>query len=107
MDNPAPEIPYKEKTDPFSSHSLIINRIKNLDPGTRILDVGTAGGTIGRRLKDKGLIVNGIEPIAAWADVAIPFYDALIAVLRPLRAISPDIAVKPLIELICQCTLSW
>jgi tRNA1(Val) A37 N6-methylase TrmN6 len=41
-------LPYQDKPDPWSSHSVILNWLAEFDPQTRILDVGTASGTLGR-----------------------------------------------------------
>ena len=77
MNNIQPRI-YLDKSRSFSSHSYIIARVLRFGPGTKILDIGTADGVVGKRIKGKGLILNGIEPVAHWAEIAKPFYNELI-----------------------------
>jgi 2-polyprenyl-3-methyl-5-hydroxy-6-metoxy-1,4-benzoquinol methylase len=68
---------YQDKLDPWSSHSIIVDYLKQFPPGTRILDVGTASGTIGRLCKDRAFIMRGIEPVASWAEISRPFYSEI------------------------------
>lgn len=49
---------YTEKHSPFSSHHRIIEAVR---PGTRVLDVGCAGGYIARALKERGCTVIGVD----------------------------------------------
>ena len=69
--------PYLDKPNQWSSHSQIISQLSSLKPGTRVLDIGTATGTIGRMGESLGLRLTGIEPNADWADTARPFYEAI------------------------------
>lgn len=69
---------YTNKTDPWSSHSYIIRIIQKYQSGIRILDVGTAGGTIGRACIGKEFILHGIESEVKWAVHAQPFYEELL-----------------------------
>ncbi len=66
-----------DKPGAWSSHSWIVGRLSRLAEGRKVLDVGTATGTIGRMCKGKGLIFDGIEPNPAWADAARPYYNKL------------------------------
>ncbi len=66
--------PYLDKPNKWSSHSQIIERLSVFSPGTRILDIGTATGTVGRMCRDTGLKFYGIEPNPQWAEKASPFY---------------------------------
>ena len=66
---------YKDKTDPWSSHTIIVNWLKRLPEGSIILDIGTASGTIGRLCNGIGLFRKGIEPNSDWAELARPFYE--------------------------------
>ena len=54
------EFQYPLKTDPYSSHGVILS---GLGPGRgrRLLDVGTAQGDLARGLKAQGFVVSGIE----------------------------------------------
>lgn len=64
-----PKFRYRLKTDPWSSHSIILSRL-GPGGGRRLLDVGTAQGELARLLSQQGFIVTGIEsnaPLAAHA----------------------------------------
>lgn len=70
--------PYLEKRSPWSSHSQIAGILRSFPAGTRVLDVGTADGIIGRMLgKDTPLRVYGIEPHAVWAKQAEQYYQGV------------------------------
>jgi 2-polyprenyl-3-methyl-5-hydroxy-6-metoxy-1,4-benzoquinol methylase len=49
---------YTEKFSPYSSHRRIIDSVA---PGSRVLDVGCAGGYMARALADKGCTVVGVD----------------------------------------------
>jgi hypothetical protein len=66
--------PYQAKLDPWSSHSVIAAQLENFPKGTRILDVGTASGTIGRICQGKGFVIRGIEPVKEWAELSREYY---------------------------------
>jgi len=57
---------YQTKLDPWSSHSQIAMQLADFPSGTRILDVGTATGVIGRICQGKGFVLRGIEPVKEW-----------------------------------------
>jgi hypothetical protein len=69
---------YVDKFHPNSSHMLIAHWLESYPAGTRILDVGTASGTIGRFCKGKQFFLSGIEPEKNYSKLALPFYDELI-----------------------------
>ena len=69
---------YEDKLDPWSSHSVIAELLSKFPAGTRILDIGTASGTIGRICQGKGFIMHGIEPMAEWANESQTYYDEIV-----------------------------
>lgn len=68
------ELRYAEKKDPWSSHSIILKWLRGFNPGTKVLDIGTATGMLGRNCVNYGFILKGIEPVPEWAEMARPFY---------------------------------
>lgn len=72
------ELPYIEKSDPWSSHSIIQNWLLGSPPGTKVLDIGTATGMLGRKFSESGFILKGLEPIRKWAELARPFYNEIL-----------------------------
>jgi len=72
-----PKLPYIDKEDPWSSHSIIAKWLKRLPEKSIILDIGTASGTIGRSCDEFGFVRKGIEPNPAWAELAKPYYEYL------------------------------
>src|SRR5262245_26966568 len=73
-----PDCPYVAKDDPWSSHAQIKSWLASMPAGTRILDVGAATGTLGKQFAGSGFVLSGIEPHAAWAEMARPYYNDLI-----------------------------
>lgn len=69
---------YFEKTDPWSSHSLIYKWLECYDEGTRILDIGTATGILGKKCVGLGFHLKGIEPVYEWAQAAKTYYDEIL-----------------------------
>jgi 2-polyprenyl-3-methyl-5-hydroxy-6-metoxy-1,4-benzoquinol methylase len=69
--------PYQDKPNRWSSHSQIVFYLGSLQQGTRVLDIGTATGTIGRMGRDLGLRLTGVEPNPEWANRARPYYEAV------------------------------
>ena len=49
---------YEEKSSPFSSHRKIVDVVT---PGSKVLDVGCAGGYVARALAEKGCTVVGVD----------------------------------------------
>lgn len=67
-------LPYLDKPSIWSSHSMIAARLHTLPDQSRVLDVGTATGTLARMCSDKKLHFFGVEPNVEWAEVASPMY---------------------------------
>lgn len=59
----APE-KYVWKEIPGSSHDLLRRRIRALQSGLRLLDLGAAGGHLGRAVRDRCGFLAGVEPDA-------------------------------------------
>jgi SAM-dependent methyltransferase len=58
------------------SHSLVHEQLRRrLPPGARVLEVRCATGTLGAALRQAGLRVTGVEPMAAAAALATPRLD--------------------------------
>jgi 2-polyprenyl-3-methyl-5-hydroxy-6-metoxy-1,4-benzoquinol methylase len=53
---------YAWKEIPGSSHDLLRRRIRALPPGLRLLDLGAAGGHLGRAVRDRCTFIAGVEP---------------------------------------------
>lgn len=68
-------LPYQDKPDPWSSHTVIADWVKTMPPDAQILDVGTASGTLARMCASTGQHWHGLEPVAAWGEIARPFYE--------------------------------
>ena len=66
---------YAWKEIPGSSHDLLRRRIRALPPGLRLLDLGAAGGHLGRAVRDRCEFLAGVEPDAALASSAREGYD--------------------------------
>lgn len=66
---------YKEKLDPWSSHSIIFTWIDQYQSSVRLLDVGTASGMLGKRFFNRGIHLTGIEINPDYAAIATPYYD--------------------------------
>ncbi len=64
---------YRLHRDPKSSHQQIAALLRRLRPQP-ILDVGAAQGLLGQMLQDDGLVLDAVEPNAAWAEHARPWY---------------------------------
>ena len=73
--NSQPDNQYIEKKDSWSSHAIIFEWLSHSAPGSKILDIGTASGMLGKRFKDFGFYLKGLEPIQKWAEEARPFYN--------------------------------
>jgi 2-polyprenyl-3-methyl-5-hydroxy-6-metoxy-1,4-benzoquinol methylase len=81
-------LPYVDKEDRWSSHGTIARWLRDLPQKSVILDIGCASGTIGRACNGLGFIRKGIEPNAAWAEMARPFYEEIS--VRPVDAVQDD-----------------
>jgi glycosyltransferase involved in cell wall biosynthesis len=71
----SPMAKYTEKHSPFSSHHRLVEAVR---AGTRVLDVGCAGGYIARALRERGCFVVGVDgrPDAAAEAACDRFYVA-------------------------------
>jgi len=58
-----------------SSHWYLRQWLAKLDSQTRVLDVGTADGVLGRLCADLDLLIWGVEPVSSWADRARGYYE--------------------------------
>ena len=66
---------YVWKEIPGSSHDLLRRRIRSLPPGLRLLDLGAAGGHLGRAVRDRCAFLAGVEPDGAIGASAREGYD--------------------------------
>jgi 2-polyprenyl-3-methyl-5-hydroxy-6-metoxy-1,4-benzoquinol methylase len=71
--NSLPDL-YAEKQEPYSSHTMIKKWLLSFPPGSRILDIGTAAGTMARICAGSGLLFFGIEANEQRALIARPYY---------------------------------
>jgi SAM-dependent methyltransferase len=71
-----PDSRYEFKPFKYSSHYWILNALRREKAPVRILDVGTAGGYLGKVWSAAGHSVTGIEYDAAAAEKARGYYDA-------------------------------
>jgi 2-polyprenyl-3-methyl-5-hydroxy-6-metoxy-1,4-benzoquinol methylase len=71
------DLPYFDKPSPWSSHSLIAGHLQGLPPRSKVLDVGTASGTLARMCQNGSLRLFGIEPNPDWARIASPLYEKI------------------------------
>ena len=53
---------YAWKEIPGSSHDVLRRRIRSLPAGFRLLDLGAAGGHLGRAVRDRCAYLAGVEP---------------------------------------------
>lgn len=66
---------YAWKEIPGSSHDLLRRRIRALPTGLRLLDLGAAGGHLGRAVRDRCVFLAGVEPDPALPPSAREGYD--------------------------------
>jgi methionine biosynthesis protein MetW len=67
---PAPR--YRRNSQRYGTHEVIL---RNVPPGTRVLDVGCATGYLGEALNARGCRVWGVDRDAAALTVAAPWYE--------------------------------
>jgi SAM-dependent methyltransferase len=72
---PASTEKYAWKEIPDSSHDVIRRRIRALAPGLKLLDLGAAGGHLGRAVRDRCAFLAGVEPDADLPASAKAGYD--------------------------------
>ena len=66
---------YSWKEIPGSSHDVLRRRIRALPAGMRLLDLGAAGGHLGRAVRDRCSYLAGVEPEGALPAAARQGYD--------------------------------
>jgi len=66
---------YAWKEIPGSSHDLLRRRILALPPGLRLLDLGAAGGHLGRAVRERCAFLAGVEPDPGLPPTAREGYD--------------------------------
>jgi 2-polyprenyl-3-methyl-5-hydroxy-6-metoxy-1,4-benzoquinol methylase len=66
---------YTWKEIPGSSHDLLRRRIRALPEGLRLLDLGAAGGHLGREVRDRCAFLAGVEPDPRVPEEAREGYD--------------------------------
>jgi 2-polyprenyl-3-methyl-5-hydroxy-6-metoxy-1,4-benzoquinol methylase len=70
-------LPYQDKPSRWSSHSLIVARLKKLPAESKVLDVGTASGMLARMCQDNSFHFFGVELNPEWAQMADPYYEKI------------------------------
>ena len=71
----APAEKYVFKEIPGSSHDVVRRRVRALGTGLRVLDLGAAGGHLGRAVRDRCAYLAGVEPDQALPASARQGYD--------------------------------
>jgi predicted TPR repeat methyltransferase len=66
---------YVWKEIPGSSHDLLRRRIRSMGTGLRVLDLGAAGGYLGRAIRDRCAFLAGVEPDTTLPASAREGYD--------------------------------
>lgn len=66
---------YVWKEIPGSSHDVLRRCIRRLPPGRRLLDLGAAGGHLGRAVRDRCAYVAGVEPDPGVPEASREGYD--------------------------------
>jgi 2-polyprenyl-3-methyl-5-hydroxy-6-metoxy-1,4-benzoquinol methylase len=66
---------YAWKEIPGSSHDFLRRRIREMPAGIRLLDLGAAGGHLGRAVRDRCAFLAGVEPHAPDIASAKSAYD--------------------------------
>lgn len=69
---------YLEKTDRWSSHTIIRNWLCDFPVGASVLDIGTAGGILGKHFQGSGITLKGIELLPEYAEAARAYYAEVI-----------------------------
>jgi len=88
---------YTWKEIPGSSHDLLRRRIVQLPPGLRLLDLGAAGGHLGREVRDRCAYLAGVEADPRVPAAARAIYDDW----READALSPLAWDAPFVVVVC------
>ena len=88
---------YVWKEIPGSSHDLLRRKIRALPPGMRLLDLGAAGGHLGRAIKDRCAFLAGVEPHPPDHDTSRDGYDEW----RPVDALHAGDWPEPFDVVVC------
>jgi 2-polyprenyl-3-methyl-5-hydroxy-6-metoxy-1,4-benzoquinol methylase len=88
---------YAWKEIPGSSHDLLRRRIRELPAGLRLLDLGAAGGHLGRAVRDRCAYLAGVEPDAGLPESCRDGYDDW----RPTDALSAGSWKAPFDAVVC------
>jgi predicted TPR repeat methyltransferase len=72
---PHPTEKYVWKEIPESSHDLLRRRVRSMGTNLRLLDLGAAGGHLGRAVRDHCEFLAGVEPDATLPPSAREGYD--------------------------------
>jgi len=88
---------YVWKEIPGSSHDRLRSRIRSLPAGLRLLDLGAAGGHLGRAVRDRCVFLAGVEPDPTLPPDARDGYDDW----RPADALAPGDWSAPFDAVVC------
>jgi len=88
---------YTWKEIPGSSHDLLRRRILEFPPGLRLLDLGSAGGHLGREIRDRCVYLAGVEADPGVPAAARAVYDDW----READALSPLAWDEPFDVVVC------
>jgi SAM-dependent methyltransferase len=88
---------YVWKEIPGSSHDWLRRRLRALPAGLRLLDLGAAGGHLGRAVRDRCVFLAGVEPDPALPASAREGYDDW----RQADALAPGAWDRPFDAVVC------
>ncbi|HKF41912.1 MAG TPA: class I SAM-dependent methyltransferase [Thermoanaerobaculia bacterium] len=88
---------YVWKEIPGSSHDVLRRRIRALPPGMRLLDLGAAGGHLGRAIRDRCAFLAAVEPHPPDSDATRDGYDEW----RPVDALHAGGWPEPFDVVVC------
>jgi 2-polyprenyl-3-methyl-5-hydroxy-6-metoxy-1,4-benzoquinol methylase len=88
---------YGWKEIPASSHDVLRRRIRRMPPARRLLDLGAAGGHLGRAVRDRCAFLAGVEPDPDVPAAARAGYDDW----RSADALSAGLWPEPFDVVVC------